>query len=143
MDLEQGVSFFGAVHERRTVANVGLLLNIEQALLAYRTHHSTLPRKVIIYHGVVGDGNIGSVDDIEAKLKGIYDQMSWKLELLFINVNKRTHTRLFHGNTNSPPGTIVDDVITLPERLVHQSSKHSTECFCFDSLEIISFTYQK
>lgn len=39
----------------------------------------------------------------------------------FIIVNKKTNTRIFaaggrNGTDNPQPGTVVDDVITLPER---------------------------
>jgi aubergine len=34
----------------------------------------------------------------------------------FIIVSKRINTRVFHREDNPPPGTVVDDCITLPER---------------------------
>lgn len=72
MDLQQGLNFFSAVHEQRTVRNVGLLLNIEKALLAYRRQHGTLPMQIVIYHGDIRDRNISYVNNIGAKRKCIY-----------------------------------------------------------------------
>lgn len=123
MDLKQGVNFYSAVssHADSDALSTEFSLNVVKAMHAYREHHNMLPEKIIIYRGGVGDGQIGYVRDIEvqaveSKLKTIYDQMDSKLELLFIIVNKRINTRIFQGRNNPPAGTIVDDVITLPER---------------------------
>jgi aubergine-like protein len=37
-------------------------------------------------------------------------------KMAFVIVTKRINTRLFCDGKNPPPGTVVDDVITLPER---------------------------
>jgi aubergine-like protein len=50
----------------------------------------------------------------QQKLAEIYGENEYKLG--FIVVNKRINTRLFYDGQNPPPGTVVDDVITLPER---------------------------
>lgn len=123
MDLKQGVNFFSAVssHSDSEQLSTDFAINVVKALHAYRKEHNTLPEKIIIYRGGVGDGQIGYVRDVEVshletKMKEIYSQMNLQLELLFIIVNKRINTRIFLGNANPPAGTIVDDVITLPER---------------------------
>lgn len=133
MDLQQGarmnrathgVNFYSAVsqHMDSNGLSTDLSLNVVRALHAYRDQHGTLPKKIIIYRGGVGDGQIGYVHDIEVQtlekhLDKIYNQMDLKPELLFIIVNKRINTRIFTSDRKNPPaGTIVDDVITQPER---------------------------
>jgi aubergine len=52
------------------------------------------------------------------------------VKLLHIIVSKRINTRIFTNNRNPVPGTVIDDVITLPERydffLVSQSVRQGT-----------------
>ncbi|VEN34368.1 unnamed protein product [Callosobruchus maculatus] len=38
------------------------------------------------------------------------------LRMAFVVVSKRINTRIFGDKGNPPPGTVVDDVVTLPER---------------------------
>lgn len=38
------------------------------------------------------------------------------LRMAFVVVSKRITTRIFTKDGNPPPGTVVDDVITYPER---------------------------
>lgn len=119
-----GVNFFSAVSEYRDANEMSndFSLNVIKALRAYQAQHHELPKKIIIYRGGVGDGQIGYVRDIEVqtldmRLKEIYAQVNSKLELLFIIVNKRTNTRIFTSDEKNPQaGTVVDDVITQPER---------------------------
>ena len=67
---------------------------------------------------------------ILSKLKPFYKNESPKLA--YIIVNKRINTRVFKGNNddNPPPGTVIDDVITYPERydflLVSQCVRQGT-----------------
>jgi aubergine-like protein len=57
-------------------------------------------------------------------LEDVYKESSQPpAKLAFIVVTKKGNTRIFKSTPggmydNPPPGTIVDDVITLPERLV-------------------------
>jgi aubergine-like protein len=48
------------------------------------------------------------------KLERIYGGNIYKMA--FIIVSNHINTRLFCEGNNPPPGTVVDDVITLPER---------------------------
>lgn len=120
----QGVNFFSAVSEHSDANGLSteFSMDVVKALHAYRDQNNTLPKKIIIYRGGVGDGQIDHVRNIEVqavetRLRQIYDQMDLEMELLFIIVNKRTNTRIFTDVKRNPPaGTIVDDVITLPER---------------------------
>lgn len=61
--------------------------------------------------------------EIKKKLAEIYAGAEYKLA--FIIVSKRINTRIFldRGRTgeNPRPGTVIDDVVTLPERYVEYS----------------------
>lgn len=62
------------------------------------------------------------LNDVKRLVEIIYTRAKRpKAPMAFIILNKRTNTRIFHrGNGNNPSnppiGTVVDDVITLPER---------------------------
>lgn len=100
--------------------------NIVKALHAYRDlSKGVLPKQILIYRDGVGDGQIESIQQTEiAKLRECLNKIYGgpNYQLVFIIVTKRINTRLFarsaRGHENPPPGTVVDDVITLPERYV-------------------------
>lgn len=58
------------------------------------------------------------VVEIKKKLSEIYGGA--RISMAFIIVSKRINTRIFvprgRGAENPKPGTIIDDVVTLPER---------------------------
>jgi aubergine len=70
---------------------------------------------------------VQQLKDILAK---VYESADTKCQLMFIIVSKRINTRIFANNHNPIPGTVVDDVITLPERydffLVSQCVRQGT-----------------
>lgn len=73
----------------------------------------------MIYRDGVGEGQLPyvhgtEVQRIEQELKKFYGDQPVKM--IFIVVTKRINTRVFKGNMNPPPGTVIDDVITLPHR---------------------------
>lgn len=78
------------------------------------------PERILIYRDGVGDGQLPfviehEVENIKKKLtQEIYKNND--LKMAFVVVSKRINTRIFTSNGNPPPGTVVDDVITLPER---------------------------
>ncbi|XP_059608003.1 protein piwi-like [Phlebotomus argentipes] len=96
------------------------------------------PYFIFFYRDGVGDGDISHVMDFEVKklasdLKRMYGPKPPKLT--FIVVSKQINTRFFRKNPrsgvqNPPSGTVVDDMITLPERydffLVSQSTRSGT-----------------
>jgi len=71
-----------------------------------------------VYRDGVGDGNLAIVYEHEVELmkkqlKGAY---GYDVKFTFIIVSKRIMTRFFLNNDNPPCGTIIDDVVTQPER---------------------------
>lgn len=92
-----------------------------KAIVAFREKYGALPRKIVIYRGGVGDGDIRYVKDtevknLESKLNGVYEKAGQKLEMVFMIVTKKINARIFKGDLNPDCGTVVDDVITLAER---------------------------
>lgn len=92
-------------------------------VLACKNYHKVngvFPERILIYRDGVGDGQLQyvythEVENIKKKLcQEIYKNN--ELKMAFIVVSKRINTRLFTQRDNPPPGTVVDDVITLPER---------------------------
>lgn len=86
----------------------------------YKENNGHFPQKIIIFRDGVGEGNIAHVRDyelnhIKQELHKIYQK---NVELAFIIVTKRINTRIFAECGNPPAGTVVDDVITLPEKYV-------------------------
>lgn len=96
-----------------------LFVCITEGVKSYQAVNGVLPEKIIIYRDGVGDGQLPyvhnhEVKQIDAQLKAFYKEKVFKM--VFIVVTKRINTRLFAGNRNPPPGTVVDDVVTLPQR---------------------------
>uniref|UniRef100_A0A1B0D353 Uncharacterized protein n=1 Tax=Phlebotomus papatasi TaxID=29031 RepID=A0A1B0D353_PHLPP len=140
MDLRQCNSFFSTVsqHSHGEEMSNFLVVNMMKALKQYQYIHHEPPKKIIFYRDGVGEGDLSHVLEFEVRklsndLKAMYGEGAPKLT--YIIVTKRINTRLFsrthHGEcTNAPPGTVVDDIITLPERydffIVSQSTKEGT-----------------
>lgn len=125
MNMQQNTGkFFSAVaaHTNGEELSNALSLNIAKALHAYKNLHNALPEQILIYRDGVGEGQTQYVYEIEVeqikeKLNSIYSSVNKDtVKLCFIVVSKRINTRIFEGNNNPTPGTVVDDVITLPER---------------------------
>ncbi|XP_018561760.1 piwi-like protein Siwi [Anoplophora glabripennis] len=78
------------------------------------------PERILIYRDGVGDGQLQYVYEHEVvNIKRKLTEEIYKnndLKMAFIVVSKRINTRIFGERGNPPPGTVVDDVITLPER---------------------------
>ncbi|XP_031633322.1 protein piwi-like isoform X2 [Contarinia nasturtii] len=137
MDLKSDFSFFATVStysSSETLSNE-FSISVKKAIIAYRNKHSQLPRKIIIYRGGVGDGDIQYVKDmevknLETKLKEMYASAEQPLEMAFMIVTKKINARIFNGDRNPDCGTVVDDVITLAERyeffLISASSTQGT-----------------
>ncbi|KAK7794255.1 hypothetical protein R5R35_014662 [Gryllus longicercus] len=113
-----------------------LSLNMTKAARRYMDYNNgALPARIIIYRDGVGEGQIPyvfqhEVNLVRETLGKLYASAGVTLKLAYIIVNKRINTRLFLNNDNPPPGTVVDDCITLPERydffLVSQTVRQGT-----------------
>uniref|UniRef100_A0A182LZC8 Uncharacterized protein n=1 Tax=Anopheles culicifacies TaxID=139723 RepID=A0A182LZC8_9DIPT len=112
--------------------------SIGKSLRAYQSAYgpNNLPRRIILYRDGVGEGQLRHVVNFETKaIKNMLNQVyanftEFKPQLSILVVNKRINTRLFMADRNPPPCTIVDDIITLPERtdfyLISQSVRQGT-----------------
>ncbi|XP_055525211.1 protein aubergine-like [Wyeomyia smithii] len=110
--------------------------NVIKAIRSYQEDFElVLPQQIIIYRDGVGEGQLGYVYQheiaaIKERINAACKSEADRPKLTFFVVNKRINTRLFHQKRNPAPGTIVDDVITLPERndffLVSQSVRQGT-----------------
>ncbi|XP_030381506.1 protein aubergine-like isoform X2 [Scaptodrosophila lebanonensis] len=139
MDIRTSGRFFSAVTEHMKGQELSdqMAMNMTLAIKSYRQNHGELPERIIFYRDGVGDGQLHQVVNIEVKLlqtklDDIY-KAAGKPEgcrLAFIVVTKRINTRYFVNKRNPAPGTIVDDIITLPDRydffLVSQSVSQGT-----------------
>lgn len=91
-----------------------------KALHAYKLrNNNALPQRIVIYRDGVGEGQIPyvyehEVEQLKHRLAQVYGEQ--KVMMAFIIVTKRLNTRLFFNKRNPPPGTVVDDVITSPDR---------------------------
>lgn len=126
MDLKnvKGESFFSCVsrYSRSEDFSTQLAVDITRAITAYRDHHDAYPEKICIFRDGVGEGQTAFVystelAQIRQHLEELYAKMNMPLKFVFIIVSKKINTRIFgRDERNPPPGTVVDDVITLPER---------------------------
>jgi len=102
-----------------------------ESLEAYRVENNgELPNRVVLYRDGVGDGQINFVLDAElpqlqAGIKALYEQCGQpQARLSVVIVTKRINSRILLGRggpghltcENVPPGTVVDNTFTLPER---------------------------
>lgn len=96
-------------------------LNIIKACKKYQQVNGALPEKIMVYRDGVGDGQLAyvffhEVKNIKDRLVELYGSEDL-VKMCFIVVSKRINTRIFTSDAQNPaPGTVVDDVITLPER---------------------------
>ncbi|ODM98432.1 Piwi-like protein 1 [Orchesella cincta] len=99
----------------------------DDCLRKYFKKNQVLPERIMMYRDGVGEGQLREV--YEKELEGIkanialrYKHKSTDLpKLTYIVVNKRINTRFYaqgRGDPymNPPPGTVVDDTVTRPER---------------------------
>ncbi|XP_041985328.1 piwi-like protein Siwi [Aricia agestis] len=114
-----------------------MAFNMASALRKYREKNGDLPTRIFVYRDGVGDGQIEyvlshEVAEMKKKLAEVYEGGEFKFT--FIIVSKRINTRIFlemgQSIQNPQPGTVIDDVVTLPERydfyLVSQNVREGT-----------------
>lgn len=123
MDLKERCDFYATVTSYTNTETLAkeFAIGVLKAIEAWKEKHVTLPKKIIIYRGGVGDGDLPYLRDTEVKqiddrLKELYRENDAELNLAYIVVSKRVNTRIFEGDNNPRPGTVVDNVITLNER---------------------------
>ena len=125
MDIKTSAEYFSAVSKQTSGEELShsFMQNVMKALKAYQQVHNALPQRICIYRDGVGDSQVPFVLEHELKplqenLKRAYESANSKTgpKLIFMIVSKRINSRLFLDKHNPPPGTVVDDVITLPER---------------------------
>nr|XP_017099031.2 LOW QUALITY PROTEIN: protein aubergine [Drosophila bipectinata] len=139
MDMKTSTRYFSSVTEHMKGQELSdqMAMNMTYALKAYREHHGSLPERILFFRDGVGDGQLYQVVNTEvkflkAKLDEIYKSAGKEdgCRMAFIVVAKRINTRYFMNKRNPVPGTVVDDVITLPERydffLVSQAVRQGT-----------------
>lgn len=139
MDMKSSTRYYSSVTEHMKGQELSdqMSLKMTCALKAYREHHGSLPERILFFRDGVGDGQLYQVVNTEVKfLKDQLDKIyksAGKVEgcrMAFIVVAKRINTRYFVNMRNPDPGTIVDDIITLPERydffLVSQAVRQGT-----------------
>lgn len=109
---------------------------VTQAIRKYRDANQKTPSRIIFYRDGVGEGQIQYVKETEiAAIKSVFKDEGFTPQLAFIIVSKRISNKFFQANNggaliNPPSGSVVDDVVTLPERydfyLVSQSVRQGT-----------------
>lgn len=131
-------NFYSTVNQHSNGAELSdsLALNIIKALRTYQKQfENNLPGRIVVYRDGVGDGDLQYVHEYEVgairdQIESLYKACGVEAKFCFIVVSKRINTRLFNRKQNPAPGTIVDDVITMPERndfyLVSQSVRQGT-----------------
>jgi aubergine-like protein len=130
-------------HESRDELTGKMATDITKCLMAFKTvNGDQLPDRIIMFRDGVGDGQLNYVYNtelaqIKMSLKSVYESKGRSLpKFSLIIVTKKINARIAlvdtqRGNICNPQaGTIVDDVITLPERwdfyLVAQHANQGT-----------------
>lgn len=138
MDLKESTRYFSNVmmHSKGQELSNEISINMVYALKTYRSIHGVLPERIIFYRDGVGEGQLHQVfqievDKIKRRLTEIYKNAGIDhVRFCFIVVSKKINTRLFYRKQNPLSGTVIDSVITLPERydffLVSQSVRQGT-----------------
>ncbi|EDW02949.1 protein aubergine [Drosophila grimshawi] len=139
MDMKLSTRYYSSVTEHLKGQELSNQMSVKMtcALKAYRELHGTLPERILFFRDGVSDGQLFQVVNTEIKfLKEHLDQIYKSAgkddgcRMAFIVVSKRINTRYFVNKRNPEPGTVVDDIITLPERydffLVSQSVRQGT-----------------
>ncbi|CAH0747836.1 unnamed protein product [Bemisia tabaci] len=129
-----------STHEEGRELSHDLSFRLNLALEAYLKERKKIPKILLIYRDGVGEGQIPEVENKEVgDVRKLLQRWSKRMEveppkLTFVVVAKRINTRIFlptnRGHENPPPGTTVDDVITLPQKfdffIVSQSVRFGT-----------------
>jgi len=138
MDLLKSTKYFSHVaqHVKGQDLSNEISVSFRLALKCYLKHHKCLPQRIVFYRDGVGEGQLTQVYETElqailSELKNAYHGSGQtEPKMAYIIVTKRIAARFFANGANPPPGTVVDDIVTLPERydfyLVSQSVRQGT-----------------
>lgn len=127
MDLKTSNKFFSSVaqHSSGQECASNIRIHMQKAIYAFKEEHGALPARIIFYRDGVGDGQINfimetEVEEIKKMLGSMYNEADGGYKFAYVIVNKRINTRFFEESRNQynnpVPGTVVDSVVTLPER---------------------------
>lgn len=126
MDMRESPVFYSSVsaHTNGEELSNNLATNVLKAIKQYKEIHKKLPDRILFYRDGVGEGQTNYVHEHELKnlldkLKLMYQAVPVKLA--YVIVSKRINTKFFRPShrepfENVPAGTVIDDVVTLPER---------------------------
>jgi aubergine-like protein len=112
-------------HSSNTEVSNNVNSSLMNGLVKYQQENKCLPERIFVYRDGVGDGQIQFVyeHELRAMREGLKSFWPSTPKLTFIIVSKRINTRFFTKEKdpkipprNPPSGTVVDDVVTLPER---------------------------
>lgn len=138
MDMKTAPKFYSTVNPHGSGEEISshFGMNMAKALRAYQDEHQSLPDRIMIYRDGVGDGQLNYVQTVEVEqirkeLEHVYrNHGTVTPKWAYVIVNKRLNTRFFKRSMNPQPGTVIDDVVTLPDRhdffLVSQSVNQGT-----------------
>lgn len=155
MDMKKSSNFFSAVSAHRNGEELSdhFALNVCKAIKQYHTEHGSLPDRILIYRDGVGEGQTDYVYQHETKvlisrLNEVYKKAgNLTYRLAFTIVSKRINSRFFKkGGMNPDPGTVIDDVVTLPERYcrtiqIYIFGINLNKCVFISFLGMISSSY--
>lgn len=130
-------SWFSRVSPHRSGNELSndIAVSVVHALHKYRERNNAVPVAILMYRDGVGEGQINQViehelDQIQKAIADLNMYEANKIPLSFVIVTKRISTRIMTDSDNPMPGSVVDDVITSPERydffLVSQSVNQGT-----------------
>jgi aubergine-like protein len=126
--LNQGLTqYFSRVsyHKNRDEMSTNVKHHFRHALDAYLKKNGTLPAKVVMFRDGVGEGMLRHVHEIEVgNMREVLAEMAGTTSTLaVVVVTKKMGVKFFLKDMaarkldNPQPGTVIDSVVTRPERL--------------------------
>lgn len=126
-------------HNNWDAMSQNIAVSFRRGLEKYRQVNHQLPKRVILFRDGLSEGMMAHVFQVEVKqMQQVIQDMEADIQLAVVVVSKSSHTKFFVSNNqkevtgNPEPGTVVDSVVTRPERLefylVSQSVRHGTVC---------------
>jgi eukaryotic translation initiation factor 2C len=101
-------------HRQEIIENLDLM--VYELLQEFLLENKKLPSIIIFFRDGVSETQFQKVlkEELQAIRVACKQFEGYQPLVTFTVVQKRHHTRLFHGDQNVPPGTVVDTVITHP-----------------------------